>query len=151
VSDDRLQNIIDTVDNISIRHEHGELLSDRDIDSVIDDIGTLFDDNAKNVFGTKSSLSHDDSNVRPKQTSWFNNKCRTSRKAFHEARKTYNIYKTNVTRKNMNIASREYKKDLNQAYVKFQSRLSGEIREASSHNTKTFWDILKRCTNGQKI
>jgi hypothetical protein len=34
-----------------IRHEHGELLSDRDINSVIDDIGTLFDDNAKNVFG----------------------------------------------------------------------------------------------------
>jgi hypothetical protein len=31
----------------------------------------------------------------------------------------------------MNLASREYKKDLNQAYVKFQSRLSGEIREAS--------------------
>jgi hypothetical protein len=61
VSDDRLQNIIDTVDIISIRHEHGELLSDRDINSVIDDIGTLFDDNAKNVFGTKSSLSHDDS------------------------------------------------------------------------------------------
>jgi hypothetical protein len=137
--------------NIFIRHEHGELLSDRDIHSVIDDIGTLFDDNAKNVFGTKSSLSRDDSNVRPKQTPWFNNKCRTSRKAFHEARKTYNIYKTNVTRKNMNLASREYKKDLNQAYVKFQSRLSGEIREASSHNPKTFWDILKRCTNGQKI
>jgi hypothetical protein len=57
VSDDRLQNIIDTVDTISIRHEHDELLSDRDIHSVIDDIGTLFDDNAKNVFGTKSSLS----------------------------------------------------------------------------------------------
>jgi hypothetical protein len=65
VSDDRLQNIIDTVDNIFIRHEHGELLSDRDINSVIDDIGTLFDDNAKNIFGTKCSLSHDDSNVRP--------------------------------------------------------------------------------------
>jgi hypothetical protein len=48
---------------IFIRHEHGELLSDRDINSVIDDIGILFDDNAKNVFGTKSSLSHDDSNV----------------------------------------------------------------------------------------
>ena len=110
----------------------------------------MFDDNAKNVFGTKSSLSHDDSNVRPKQTPWFNNKCRTSRKAFHEARKTYTIYKTNVTRKNMNLASREYKKDLNQAYVKFQSRLSGEIREASSHNPKTFWDILKRCTNAKK-
>ena len=100
--------------------EHGELLSDRDINSIIDDIGTLFDDNAKNVFGTKSSLSHD---VRRKQTPWFNNKCRTSRKAFHEARKTYNTYKTNVTRKNMNLASREYKKNLNQAYVKFQSRL----------------------------
>ena len=107
VSDDRLQNIIDTVDNIFIRHESGELLSDRDINSVIDDIGTLFNDNAKNVFGTKSSLSHD---VRRKQTLWFNNKCRTSRKAFHEARKTYNTYKTNVTRKNMNLASREYKK-----------------------------------------
>lgn len=150
VSDDRLQNIIDTVDTIFIRHEHGELLSDRDINSVIDDIGILFDDNAKNVFGTKSSLSHDDSNVRRKQTPWFNSKCRTSRKAFHEARKTYNTYKTNVTRKNMNLASREYKKDLNQAYVKFQSRLSGEIREASSHNPKKFWDILKRCTNAKK-
>jgi hypothetical protein len=112
VSDDRLQNIIDTVDNIFIRHEHGELLSDIDIHSVIDDIGALFDDNAKYVFGTKSSLSHD---VRRKQTPWFNNKCRTSRKAFHEARKTYNTYKTNVTRKNMNLTSREYKKDLNQA------------------------------------
>jgi hypothetical protein len=41
VSDDRLQNIIDTVDTIFIRHEHGELLSDRDINSVIDDIGIL--------------------------------------------------------------------------------------------------------------
>ena len=107
MSDDRLQNIIDTVDNIFIRHESGELLSDRDINSVIEDIGTLFNDNAKNVFGTKSSLSH---NVRRKQTPWFNNKCRTSRKASHEARKTYNTYKTNVTRKNMNLASREYKK-----------------------------------------
>ena len=112
MSDDRLQNIIDTVDNFFIRHEHGERLSDRDINSVIDDSGTLFDDNAKNVFGTKSSLSQDNSNVRSKQTPWFNNKCRTSRKAFHEARKIYNIYKTNVTRKNMNLASREYKKDL---------------------------------------
>lgn len=67
MSDDRLQNIIDTVDTIFIRHEHGELLSDRDINSVIDDIGILFDDNAKNVFGTKSSLSQDNSNVRSKQ------------------------------------------------------------------------------------
>jgi predicted DNA-binding ribbon-helix-helix protein len=50
----------------------------------------------------------------------------------------------------MNLASREYKKDLNQAYVKFQSRLSGEIREASSHNPKKFWDILKRCTKAKK-
>jgi hypothetical protein len=72
--------------------------------------------------------AHDDSNIRRKQTPWFNNKCRTSRKAFHEARKTYNIYKTNVTRNNMNLASREYKKELNQAYVKFQSRLSGHVR-----------------------
>ena len=50
----------------------------------------------------------------------------------------------------MNLASREYKKDLNQAYVKFQSRLSGEIREASSHNPNKFWDILKRCTNAKE-
>jgi hypothetical protein len=41
VSDDRIQNIIDTVDNVFIRHEHGERLSDRDINSVIDDSGTL--------------------------------------------------------------------------------------------------------------
>jgi hypothetical protein len=44
----------------------------------------------------------------------------------------------------------KYKKDLNQAYVKFQSRLSGEIREASSHNPNKFWDILKRCTNAKQ-
>ena len=149
MSDDRIQNIIDTVDNVFIRHEHGERLSDRDINSVIDDSGTLFDDNAKNVFGTKSSLSQDNSNVRSKQTPWFNNKCRTSRKAFQETRKIYDIYKTNVTPKNMNLASREYKKDLSQAYVKFQSRLSGKIREASSHSTKKCWDILKRCTNAK--
>jgi hypothetical protein len=49
-----------------------------------------------------------------------------------------------------NLSSREYEKDLNQAYVKFQSRLSAEIREASSHNPKKFWDILKRCTNAKK-
>ena len=96
-----------TVDNNCIRHEHGEPLSDRDIQSVIDDIGTLFDDNAKNVFGTKSSLSHDDSNVRPEQTPWFNSKCSISRKDIHEARKTYSTYKTNGTHNNMNLASRE--------------------------------------------
>ena len=37
-----------------------------------------------------------------------------------------------------------------QAYVKFQSRLSGDMREASSHNPNKFWDILKRCTNAKK-
>ena len=42
------------------------------------------------------------------------------------------------------------KKDLNQAYVTLQSRLSGEIREASSHNPKQFGDILKRCTNAKE-
>jgi hypothetical protein len=42
----------------------------------------------------------------------------------------------------MNLASREYKKDLNQAYVKFQSRLSGEMREASSHGLFYIHDSL---------
>jgi hypothetical protein len=77
VSDDRLQNIIDTVDNIFIRHEHGELLSDRDINSVIDDIGTLFDDNAKNIFGTKCSwygqnyhCNNDASLISPDKRDW---------------------------------------------------------------------------------
>jgi hypothetical protein len=42
------------------------------------------------------------------------------------------------------------KKDISQAYGKFQSHLSGEIREASSHNPKKFWDIIIRCTNANK-
>jgi hypothetical protein len=42
------------------------------------------------------------------------------------------------------------KKNISQAYGKFQSRLSAEIREASSHNPKKFWDILIRCTNAKK-
>ena len=152
LSDDRLQNIISEVDELFARHEIGDVPSQVDINNIIDTIGMVFDDNAKNVFGIKSAHSDKtrETDGSPAKTPWFDNDCKKRRKAFHAARKTYSLNKTVDNRNNMNLASREYKNVLNKAYSSFRSKLSADIREASKNNPKKFWEILKRCTNASK-
>lgn len=54
------------------------------MNTVVNDIGKLFDDTAKGVFGTKRNKSNTDTR---NYTPWFDSNCKVKRKAFHDAKK----------------------------------------------------------------
>ena len=100
---------------------------------VVNDIGKLFDDTANGVFGTRRNNSNADAR---NYTPWFDNSCKVKRKSFHDARTSYNVNRNATNRDRINIASREYKSQLNKAYNEFQNHVTSEIRCASKRNPK---------------
>jgi len=135
------------VDELFQQHEKGEIITNETMHTVVNDIGKLFDDTAKGVFGTSINKSNTDArNYIP----WFDNSCKVKRKAFHDAGKSYNVNRNAANRDRIYIASREYKSQLNKAYNEFQNRVTSEIRCASKRNPKKFWNIIRKCSNTQR-
>lgn len=152
LSDSRFENINRFVDLLDEKHNNGEVITDDCVNKIVDDIGELFNDTAKSVFGIRKSPTNRDgpNSDNSQQTPWFNTACKDKREIFHTARKKYNVCKSDLNKARMNLASREYKKELNKAYDQFQNQMTGEIRSVSKSNPKKFWDILRRCTNSKK-
>lgn len=144
LSDLRYENIYNLIEVLEEKLNMGEEITDDSINLIVNEIGELFDDTAKTVFGIRKSpvkrlrQSYDKS----QQTPWFNGVCKDKREAFHYARKKYNVHKNDINRNRMNQASREYKKELNKAYDAFQNQMAGEIRSASKNNPKQFFGIF---------
>ena len=135
------------VDELFQQREKGEIITDETMNILVNDIGKLFDDTAKGMFGTRRNRSNTDAwNYTP----WFDNSCKVKRKAFHDARKSYNVNRNATNRDRIDIASREYKSQLNKAYNEFQNRVTSEIRCASKRNPKKFWNSIRKCSNIQR-
>ena len=58
------------VDDLFQQHEKGDIITDEPMNTVVNDIGKLFDDRAKGVFGTRRNKSNTDTR---NYTPWFNN------------------------------------------------------------------------------
>ena len=152
-NDQRLQQVSDLLDTLQQNHTNGELINVDNMNSVVDTLGQIFDESAKQVFGVShNKLKNNRSTTSSHHyTPWFDNNCKVKRKRFHKARKVYNLHKNVVNRTTLNASSREYKQELNLAFQRYQEKISKEIRQASASNPKKFWDIINRCTNKKNL
>lgn len=87
VKNNSLQDLITLIDNPQ------DLSSEYVLNTIVDNIGTIFVNSAKSVFG-KSKVTFKGNNSKFK--SWFGKECRAKRKEFHAARKLFNRNKTIV-------------------------------------------------------
>ena len=100
LSDLRYENIYNLVEVLEEKLNMGEEITDDSINLIVNEIGELFDDTAKTVFGIRKSpvnrlrQSYDKS----QQTPWFNGVCKDKHEAFHYARKKYNVHKNDINR-----------------------------------------------------
>ena len=122
-----------------------------DINSVVDGIGKLFTDTATRVFGVRQKQCHTENHgSSTHQTPWFTDKCEEKRILFHEARKEYNLNKNESNRVRLNTSSRDYKREMNNAFSTYQNNISNEIRLASKKDSKKFWNILRKCSPNKR-
>ncbi|CAG2199419.1 unnamed protein product [Mytilus edulis] len=135
-SQDQLTNIMNDLENIHTR----DTCTQQDIDNITGEINELFQNTAKATL----SKPHYKSRKKPNSKPWYTNKCLTSRKKFHKARKRYNIHKNEVTRKQLLETSKSYKMVTNQAYKNYQFDFEQKLRNTSKKQGKEFWKILNK-------
>ena len=129
-SQDQLTNIMNDLENIHTR----DTCTQQDIDNITGEINELFQNTAKATL----SKPHYKSRKKPNSKPWYTNKCLTSRKKFHKARKRYNIHKNEVTRKQLLETSKSYKMVTNQAYKNYQFDFEQKLRNTSKNKGKSF-------------
>ncbi|CAC5388131.1 unnamed protein product [Mytilus coruscus] len=83
-SQDQLINIMNDLENIYTR----DVCTQQDIDNVTGEINELFQNTAK----TTLSKMYYKSRKKPNSKPWYTNKCLSSRKKFHKARKRYTTF-----------------------------------------------------------
>ena len=74
---------------------HVEIRAEK-INTIVDNICTLFDKTAKNIFGTVRSKTL----IRRRNVhrTWFDENCKEKCRQFHNARKVYNRFKNEINR-----------------------------------------------------
>ena len=87
-------------------------------------------------------------NSRLKQNQpWFTNSCREKRKAFHKAKKNYNLNKSDANKRNLQTAYKSYKAEMNSSYQNYQFKMENELRKKSNSDPRELWKILNNFSN----
>ena len=84
-------------------------------------------------------------NKNPKKFQpWFSNLCKEKRNKFHESRERYKQEKNIENRQRMKQSSKDYKREINKSYNKYQFEMEKEIRNTSKTDSRQFWKILNK-------
>ena len=74
---------------------------------------------------------------------WFSRECDIKRRHFNRARSKYAINKSLANKRNLETASKAYKKTMKKNYRSYIYKMENEIRNTSKTESKKFWKILK--------
>ncbi|MCG7879466.1 MAG: reverse transcriptase family protein [Candidatus Thiodiazotropha endolucinida] len=110
-----------------------------DIDSIINDIGSLFIHCSKDTFGYKKQKPESRySKFKP----WFNRECINARNLYHKVRKTYNQHKNEYYKNMLKNVSKKYKNTLKLHSDKYKIERIQKLRNLKSNNPKEYWRVI---------
>ena len=104
-------------------------VSEADISKIANEISNIFSTAAMETFGLHKNTKLE-SSMRNKQ--WFNKECRTARKKFHLAKRINNRHKTVENKTNVVLASKEYKKVMDNCVQRYRYDLSQKLKNLRS-------------------
>ncbi|KAK3109114.1 hypothetical protein FSP39_023343 [Pinctada imbricata] len=82
---------------------------------------------------------------------WFTKSCHEKRKIFHEYREKYKQDKCVENRQRMKQSSKDYKKEINKSFEKYQFHMEKELRNKSKVNPRQYWKILNKLNGKNEI
>ena len=110
-----------------------------DIDSIINDIGSLFVNCSKETFGYKKQKQESKySKFKP----WFNRECINARNLYHKVRKQYNQHKNEYYKNMLKNVSKKYKNTLKLHSDKYKLERIQKLRNMKNNNPKEYWRII---------
>ena len=116
---------------------------DMTIDEISDKISETLLDSARKTFPTK--LSKNNHGRSTKKAAWFSQECRNKRKLYLKAKKRNNICKSEVSREDLKIKSKAYKKEIAIARRDFSRRFNDDLRKMKTKNPKQYWKLINDC------
>ena len=116
-----------------------DVIKSFNIDSIVQDIGNLFQSTAEVTFGhTKSHQTKSTSTGKP----WFNRECCRARNLFHYARRLYHNQKSNYTKLFLKNVSKAYKDTVKRSINLTRATRVEKLRKLKTTNTREYWKIL---------
>ena len=108
-------------------------VSEADISKIANEISNIFSTAAMETFGLHKNTKLE-SSMRNKQ--WFNKDCRTARKKFHLAKRINNRHKTVENKTNVVLASKEYKKVMDNCVQRYRNDLSQKLKKITLNKSE---------------
>ena len=122
-------------------------VSEADISKIANEISNIFTTAARETFGVHKNTTLENSMCNKE---WFNKDCRTARKKFHLAKRINNRHKTVENKSNVVLASKEYKKVMDNCVQRYRNDLSQKLKNLRSTNPKDYWKILNASSKDKK-
>ena len=116
-----------------------QICTQNNIDTITEDIASLFDTCSRKSFGMRRENTGDYNNPKNRLTPWFDRKCNEIRNKYHKTRKAYNKYKTQELKGLLKSISKEYKSTLRRAHNKFKTQNIEKLKSLKSKDPKLYW------------
>ena len=116
-------------------------ITNSDVNHIIDDIESLFQETCKDTFGThahKKQPRTEHSGNKP----WFNRECKNARNIYHKIRRLYNKYKTNYFKNLLKTVSKDYKQTMHRNINKFKLDKIEKLKSLKRSNPREYWRII---------
>ena len=116
-------------------------ITNSDVNHIIDDIESLFQETCKDTFGThahKKQPRTEHSGNEP----WFNRECKNARNIYHKIRRLYNKYKTNYFKNLLKTVSKDYKQTMHRNINKFKLDKIEKLKSLKRSNPREYWRII---------
>ena len=116
-------------------------ITNSDVNHIIDDIESLFQETCKDTFGThayKKQPKTEHSGNKP----WLNRECKNARNIYHKIRRLYNKHKTNYFKNLLKAVSKDYKQTLHRNINKFKLDKIEKLKSLKHSNPREYWRII---------
>ncbi|MEW8544141.1 MAG: reverse transcriptase family protein, partial [Candidatus Thiodiazotropha sp.] len=115
------------------------------MDSIVNDISSLFLDSAQTAYGKKSRpYSDKNSTIKSNSQPWYGRECMEARKEFIKAKNRYSGCKTQVNKQNMKAKGKHYRRVNHIHYRRHINNNANKIKSLKFSNPKKFWRFITR-------
>lgn len=133
-----------TLDRQKMQSIHDKLCDENSIDKrnincVMDEIEMIFTESANITFGTYTPKPLKNKRIDNK---WFDNDCRTARRKYHIARKSYTTAKNDDNYESLSNASKTYKNIMKKSILKYKRTFRHKIRNMRQTSPKDYWKYV---------
>ena len=120
------------------------------IDTVTNEISSIFSNAANNTFPPKKSSTFHHKGMKVNSKPWFGPKCHKARNNYHDARLNFRNEPNPDNKLRLQNASKQYKRTMNIYIKKYEFENQEKLRKLSTRNPKEYWKFLnslKKKTN----